>query len=164
MGNEKPSHPAVLIFLILSILATYLFIFGNSLKTAEESNSISAPISGAVQNFVDPESKIPKQNFSFFIRKAAHFSEFALLGFLWVLFLRRISVPKRLYLFIVPSAIVLFSAFTDEFLQSLSDRTDSITDVFLDFTGGLFGICVAFLLSLALSAIHRRKTKKDSPT
>ena len=87
------------------------------------------------------------------IRKIAHFCEFAFLGFqLYCL----PSFDKRS--FRNSACLAFFSAFLDESIQMLSDRGDQISDVWLDFSGALFGIVFAMLI-LFLIAWHRSKQK-----
>ena len=95
-------------------------------------------------------------NFSFLIRKAAHFSEYALLGaelFVMRLLLERSSNTA------VPLA-VLCTAVIDETIQIYSDRTSSTVDVIIDFFGGLAGILFIYICLRIYKCIkHRRRLK-----
>ncbi len=90
----------------------------------------------------------------FFIRKGAHLSVFAILGFLT---LRLLSVT-RLYWFwrvVLALSIVILFASIDEYRHFLHPgRTGLIEDVKLDSLGGLIGISFYLLIS---SWKHRRK-------
>ena len=76
------------------------------------------------------------------VRKAAHFSEYALMGFLWYLLLRK----KRMNILLSVSATMLYAA-SDEFHQTfVNGRSGQLSDVILDTCGGCFGILIAFLM------------------
>ncbi len=79
---------------------------------------------------------------TFIIRKTAHFSEYALLGFLWYILLK----DTRSGMFISLSMTFLY-AVSDEFHQLfVAGRSGQISDVLLDTCGGCFGVAVAFIL------------------
>lgn len=81
-----------------------------------------------------------------YIRKAAHFTEYAVLAFLAVRALT-VSFPKWRYT--TALMIVISIAAIDEFHQSFeASRTGSILDVMLDISGGVVMITVLFLLKL----------------
>jgi len=75
----------------------------------------------------------------FLIRKAGHFSEYAVLGFLaWRAFTSSSRVWLRRYWFQVGLALVVSYALLDEFHQSfVPSRTPSIYDSAIDIAGGL---------------------------
>lgn len=80
MASEKKK---IILRAVLTTLTGALigWIFSNSLKNAESSSSQSGAVLRAIQNFFDvlfPGGGIVVS--SHFIRKAAHFSEYALLG------------------------------------------------------------------------------------
>lgn len=85
----------------------------------------------------------------FYIRKCAHFTEYAVLGY-WALraFARTAAEWLRNHPYISAFAVVIIVASLDEFNQRfISSRTGSIWDVVLDITGGLFAIVVWFIVS-----------------
>lgn len=89
---------------------------------------------------------------TFIVRKTAHFSEYALLGFLWYLFLKNTRNGMLLSL-----ALTFLYAVSDEFHQLfVAGRSGQLRDVMIDTTGGLFGICLAFvLLCIAHCILHK---------
>ena len=93
-----------------------------------------------------------------FVRKVAHFAEYALLGAecagLTVLLARRVFSP---YLWADLFA-VLMVAVLDEFLQSFVGRTSLVGDVLLDFSGALVGIA----LVLVVTAVAGRRTREGA--
>ena len=80
--KEKKTRIYSIILLVLSILTT-AFIFSNSLKNGEESNAQSAQIVEVVEAVLDPEDKVPTKTVSYIVRKAAHITEYTVLG-LWL--------------------------------------------------------------------------------
>ena len=156
---------AIALILILAVIGTLVFIFSNSLKTKDDSSEQSSEIAGAIKPIVDPDNKVPKDIFEHYVRKCAHFSEFALLGFELILLLYALcqrklkSIPPSGYV----SVVLAFSlcALLDETIQLFSERGSSVTDVWIDIAGGISG-CAVSLLLLYLYCIFkmRRKEKK----
>lgn len=85
----------------------------------------------------------------FYIRKAAHFTEYAVLALWAVRAFRRSSsglLNRNFYLFSL--GVVILVASLDEINQRfISSRTGSIWDVALDISGGVFAILVHLVLS-----------------
>ncbi len=91
--------------------------------------------------------------FSFIVRKTAHFSEYALLGFLWYLWLRE----KRFAPLIALGASA-FYACTDEFHQRfVPGRTGQLRDVLIDSSGAVFGILAAFIVVCVIYCILHKE-------
>lgn len=144
----------IVLLIILVGIATG-FIFSNSLKNSEESNAAS----GVIVELVEPIlQKITNSDIqvSFIVRKGAHLAEFCLLGFLVLAAVGEIK--KR-----VPDILgfgffyVLMVAVTDEFIQSFSDRTSSVKDVLIDFTGAMIGFLAYAFISFCIKKIKQRK-------
>ncbi|QWB95252.1 VanZ family protein [Mycoplasmatota bacterium] len=90
------------------------------------------------------------------IRKIAHFMEFFILGLLWLAFVLSQEKLENKYLFLMSIAVVLTAA-TDEIIQLFSiDRGPSITDFFIDITGGLIVLVVYMLFKL----LYNRNVEK----
>jgi len=86
----------------------------------------------------------------FLIRKAGHFSEYAVLGFLAApAFFSSSRRVLRHYWFQAAGALIISYALLDEFHQSfVSSRTASIFDSIIDIIGGLLAlICFAYFNS-----------------
>lgn len=84
-----------------------------------------------------------------FIRKSAHFTEYAILAFFAIRAFSATSIKfiksNRLWL---AAALVLLVAATDEFHQSFeASRTGSIYDVLLDCTGGVTMVILIWLFT-----------------
>ena len=130
---------AVLVFLIL------LFIFSNSLQNGEESNERSGKVMELLRMLLDPHERVAAEQFHWFVRKAAHFTEFAALGSsLWLLMQ---SVQKLVcFSYLSVPFISLLTAVTDEYIQSFTGRTSSVQDVLIDFSGALAGLFAAYII------------------
>ena len=120
-------------FLVLLILVL-LFIWGNSLLNVDLSSAESGRLVRLLEKLFG-EGNVSEH----FVRKLAHFTEFAALGFLLCLLFER---------YFLAAAHGLFAAVADESLQLLSGRGSQVKDVLLDFTGVLFGALAALLLWL----------------
>jgi VanZ family protein len=82
------------------------------------------------------------------IRKGAHFTEYAVLGFLASrAFARMRTAFFRKYFYLAAAALVLLVAGLDELIQSFNPaRTGAILDVAIDLTGGLTAIVLYWLI------------------
>lgn len=140
------------------------FILFNGTQHAGDSNSRSDVITEVVEDVlkdtfrVDP---VVHDDVSYFVRKAAHVTEYLLFGLFCGLaaFFARLC-GHRLEIFL-PVSLVLLLGITDEFLQSFSDRTSQVGDVLFDGAGGIIGILLAALV-YALVRRGARKKKKES--
>ena len=114
------------------LIVTILFIWGHSLFSKEA----SAEESGFVVKIL--ELVFGTGNVSeTLVRKLAHFIEYSALGAeLFVLF-------ERYWL---SAAHGLFVALVDETIQLFVQRGTSVLDVWLDFSGVLFGALIALLI------------------
>ena len=135
--------------IIIIIALTIGFIWGNSLKTKEESSESSESVSNVLQTWVDTffgEDVVSVEEGV--VRKLAHATEFAALGLEFCVLLIAIKQESyKRYLQILP--IGLFVAAVDESLQFVSLRGPSIIDVFIDF-GGFFIMTVVFIAIFAI--------------
>jgi len=85
----------------------------------------------------------------FYIRKTAHFTEYAVLGY-WALraFTRTAAEWLRNHSYISAFVVVIVVASLDEFNQQfISSRRGSIWDVVLDISGGIFAIAAWYFVS-----------------
>jgi VanZ family protein len=83
------------------------------------------------------------------IRKLAHLTEYAVLGFLASrAFARSSNNVLRKYFFLTAVMLVLIVATSDEFNQSFNpERTSSPVDVLIDFAGGLTATLFFYFLT-----------------
>ena len=151
----KRKHRLVL-FSILSMLIL-CFIFGNSLLGKEQSGAKSSLVADLLRPILDPKEKIPEDLFHHFVRKLAHFTEFAALGA--ALSWRLGMLEKRKF----PALVYSFgTACLDETIQLfVPDRGPAIRDVVIDTCGAAVGI---LLLLLGEKTIGKIKTSKENKT
>lgn len=119
---------------------SFIFFASTDLGSAAHTSRFLVPF----LHWLNPEiSARAIASVQFFIRKAAHLSEYALLAILLLRALR----SQRPFGFWKPAAVVLFVAalyaVTDEFHQSfIPTRTPSVRDVMIDTTGALVGLAI----------------------
>ncbi|MCL7749033.1 VanZ family protein [Halalkalibacter alkaliphilus] len=98
----------------------------------------------------------------FLIRKGAHFGFFFLLGFLTYRALWASGCMKKLSYF-GSLLFVLLYAISDEIHQAFTpNRTPLVQDVILDFSGGLTGVTLAFILYMVIS-VNKKKAESQKP-
>lgn len=128
------------VVVLTALTALWLaFIWGNSLLPGDESGAISDNVGRILALIFGPWV----EQATFLIRKLAHFSEFAILGFLlsWNGKLRQVKSMS------FPVLLGLLAAMTDETIQRfVPGRGSMVTDVWIDFSGVLVGSFVISLL------------------
>ncbi len=167
---------AVLILLSVLVLANMVFIFMMSSEDSADSGDRSSEISDAVVDVVYPDLQdrpIEKQesielSVDQFVRKLAHFAEFALLGFLTSALLLHLS--KRLSALYIQrqwgcaGLFCLLYAVSDEAHQNFTKRVPSTEDVLIDFAGSLLGILLLHLIARGIKRHCIRKKMKKGAT
>lgn len=145
--------PALLVFLMIGI-------FCLSAQPADESDLTSSHFCLAAAKLLFGDfalwdagtQETVVEGLAFVVRKAAHFSEYALMGFLWYIWLKN----KRRNFLIAFGATALY-AMTDEFHQLfVPGRSGEIRDVLVDSAGGLCGILAAFVVLCIFHCIRNR--------
>ena len=116
-------------------------------------------LSGIRFNYVDSEISIQTMGYSkfieFFIRKAAHFGTYFLLGLFWFLGLKNKGTSLSLTI-VVSWLLATGYAAIDEFHQGLTpNRTPLLQDIQLDSIGAATGIILAVLFF----SFHKKKYK-----
>ena len=151
LNNRKAFAEKVLVLLICF---TLVFIWGNSMLNREQ----SADISGGLLELIRPLLEVlglECEN-DHWLRKLAHFCEFALLGaeFSALSFLK---YKIRFWDYSLCALYCLAAATADETIQYFSGRYPHILDVLLDFSGSVCGIalvCIVFTFAIR----YREKT------
>ncbi len=142
------------IVLIVLIALTLTFIFVQSSFSYEKSSEQSSQAGDIVSGIVSPNT----QTGSFiqkYIRKIAHFLEFAVLG-LWTSLYVILSFPKlKIMLSTLPCALVV--ALVDETIQIFSKRGPAITDVWLDFAGFVTSSVVVYTVYAVIFLIKSKQ-------
>ena len=149
METKRKTSPLVILARILftgCLVYSVWFIFQNSLQIAQASGEQSQRVQEILNALA---AKVGLGPFSLHtVRKMAHFAEFALLGFWFMLCLR---VYTRHFVRHVswPLFCGLLVAVIDETIQLyVPGRTSSTLDVLLDFSGVVTGLFFALLILL----------------
>jgi len=139
-----------------------IFIFSNSLDNGEESSAKSGLVVAVLQQVAEIFTDGATVSESF-VRTMAHFSEFALLGFLLMLSVKTFTQRYLKNIFLV-LFISLAVAVIDEILQLFSaGRASDVLDVAVDFSGAVTGILFFVLIvKISHSIVIVRRRKKDA--
>lgn len=132
------------------IAATTLFIWSRSLQSA----AVSLEQSGWVNDLLTTllGDGYADSFWYEYIRKVAHFAEFAVLGIEWGIAWRRLGVPRWIVCVAGP-----LTAACDELLQLFSvGRSAQITDVLLDCAGYACGIAAVWAVCLVWKKIKKK--------
>ena len=124
------------------LMIVTLFIWCHSLAPAEQSSAESgrivallAPILGKI--------KLEPGQWQNLVRKAAHMTEFAVLGMAWMANLVRykaVTWPRKAEIAV---AVCMATALIDETIQlSVPGRSGQISDVWIDLLGAVIGIAL----------------------
>ena len=139
-------------WLALLSIAWIIVIFSFSLQSGEESGKLSGGIVAWFVGLFFPEDFAHIELVHFLVRKAAHFTEYCILGILLSLTVREAKWNRPL---LKPWVMGTLVACCDETIQLFSDgRAGQVTDVMLDSSGVITG-CV--ILTLGLLVIKRRR-------
>ena len=153
---------AVYAALILAIVLTLGFIFGNSLKGPSESMEQSNKVVEIVRPIIDPEGEMSDDEISHVVRKSAHFIEYMFLGGECALL--AYYVKRRLTLAGASCAAggCLLSADIDEYIQTFTGRGSLVSDVLLDFFGAIVGLTIGFAVAYAVKRIVVKLKKANN--
>ncbi len=158
----------IVLITLVPVLAVMAVIFGFSSQNGEESGALSERITEKVIRFVyrDYDERGEEEKALLFdrtvhiVRKGAHFSEFAALGFFLLGHFRALALKKSLRRPALGALVtgVLYAA-SDELHQGfVGGRAPALLDVGIDSAGVLFGVLVMALLLYLCGAKARRKT------
>ena len=137
---------------LLLVIAVMVMIFCFSAQTGQQSGAMSGQITRWVLNLVVPGFEDFSQEtqgklcsiVGLIVRKLAHFSEYALLGFSLMLHIHQIQKKTLVRLpWLWAWGIGTLYAASDEFHQSfVADRGPSVFDVMIDSSGVIAGVLV----------------------
>ncbi len=138
------------ILVILYILWIYSHSFMNGTLSSQESGYFTNILLGL---FHQIHISVSFEQLHHFIRKLAHFTEYAGLGLLTFVVNRKQPLLKKTHFFVLGLIIPAI----DETIQLFTpDRQGAITDVLLDYSGYLTGALVLYLIFL----MTRRKINR----
>lgn len=137
---------ALWIATLISVLLTVLILFFIFFNSAQD-GSASSQYSRLFTQWINQRLEIlpfPLRFHEHFIRKLAHFTEFALLGLSVMLTLRTVFAARS---FSLPLLFCFGVAALDELSQFLSaGRTPKLTDVCIDLCGSITGVLIGTML------------------
>ena len=138
-------------YILVLVTVLYLcFIWGNSLQTGNNSEGYSMKVVELLRKFFEISDTA---RLNHYIRKLAHFSEFAGFALLLCLCFSAFGVKFRYFLIYV-LFFGMSAAVADEFIQFFIDgRGSSVRDVVIDFGGVVFGTFVYKTAALYLKEI-----------
>ena len=158
----------VRILLSVACVLMVAFIFSNSLKTGAVSLADSSSVVNTVKDYAGvlaPDSKVANatgtgyEKLHAFVRRMAHFSEFAVFGVLLVSCYFSFTHRKK-WLF-CPAIAIIGVAVTDELLQGrVPGRVSDIADVVMDVLGGFSGGMVAMAVILWIFLLHAKRLRQ----
>ncbi len=154
--NSKENKKKIYILNAL-IIIMLIFIWGHSMVPAVQSSEES----GYWATYLIPILKVfvgEKLATEYLVRKLAHFSEYAVFGFIVAL---RVKQSQKLDIKLIGKAegASFLTAFLDESIQVVSGRGPMITDVWIDSCGAFTGILVcSLILFVAERRRHARRT------
>ena len=126
------------------------FIFFHSTMTGEKSGNESSGVVAILQGLLDSLC-IPLTVSEHFIRKLAHFSEFAVLGVLTsvTFYVYDKNFKKYIKRLLQMLFICLATAVTDETIQLfVPKRSGMVQDVLIDFSGAFTGILIVSFICM----------------
>ena len=142
---------------ILVLVSWCVFIFSNSIQTAEKSSARSNGVVEIVEKTVE-KMNLDVEITDHGVRKSAHFFEFYVLG--TILSLNCLIWKKHTDIRLVLTAFFgLIIALTDETLQLLSNgRSCSVTDVWLDFSAVVLSHLFFYIAFVIIKCKINRKS------
>ena len=153
MEKERTS-PWLILFRVVftaALIACIMFIFRNSLENGAQSSARSQAVMQLVNSALAKVHLGPLSEH--LIRKLAHFSEFALEGFLLMLCIR-VYTKHFVRHMSWPLLGGMTTALMDETIQLHSpNRTSSVVDVWIDMSGIVAGLLFALIILLIVRGV-----------
>ena len=162
---QRRTRIIYIIIIAAALTAVLCFIWGNSLLDGGASRKLSS----AVTEFIRPiyelftDDPVTDSTLHAFIRKAAHFLEFAAIAVAASLLLWRLrgEYPAQNLVYVLSGS--LFIAVTDEYIQCFSPgRSSSVRDIVIDFWGAAVGALIVFGVAFLIRMIKQSKRPKQS--
>ena len=148
--------------LAVAIFGTVCFIFSNSMQTGVDSSSASQAVQDFLQGLLRRlgHPAAAARLTEHMVRKAAHFCEYMLEGFLLLLGVRLFS--RKLRFLSWPALLGLLTALCDETIQLFyAGRGSSVTDVWIDFAGVVTGMALAMAFAVLVETLMRRTRRRE---
>ena len=155
--------------LILVLLCTLIFIFGNSMLPKKISKKISAVVTESlggeptVEEEIDSRCSVHEKQkvkgLEYYVRKTGHFIEYSFLGgalTLLLLLQKKEEKERRRILFTAATTVPLL----DETIQIFSNRGPMVEDIWIDIAGFTAGCFFIYLLWKGLYKMRQRRYKE----
>ena len=162
----------IYIIIIATVLAAVLcFIWGNSLLDGGASRKLSSAVTKLTQGVVRPLYELftgktaTDSELHAFVRKAAHFLEFAVIAAVASLLLWRLrgKHPVQNLVYVLFGSLLI--AVADEYIQYFSPgRSSSVRDIVIDFWGAAVGALIAFGVVFLIRMINKAKGQNKAET
>lgn len=154
----KPIHWFRVLIAIALLGGCIAFIWSNSMMSPEESSRRSKMVaeflSRVMRMVLDDNHPIVRYLLRN-IRKVAHAVEFFVLGSVCVLILKVLQ-RANFSMMLHAVLLLLFVAVADESIQMFTSRSAQVSDILLDFSGGMSGLCLSFFLAGVGKALFSR--------
>ena len=156
--KDKKLITARVIMTVLTAAAV-VAIFYNSSLDAFESTEQSSPLTEWINGILS-HLPIPFSVTENFVRKAAHFTEYSILGvMLSVTYHLYFHKKSKVLLAAVPTGAVVASC--DELIQLIpAGRSAQVSDVLLDCCGAIFGTLIVIMF-ISIIELKRRKKAQE---
>lgn len=149
------------------VLLWMILIFYFSAQEAEESLNSSGGFAEFLakiihtdfESFTESRQEEIIGDCQFIVRKAAHFSVYAILGMLSFIACKINKLRKS---FLISAVICLLYAMSDEIHQHFVEgRSCELRDVLIDFSGGITGIAGIMLIIFIITKFLEKKNQYD---
>lgn len=137
----KQTHKRTLYMCLTLLWISVIFSF--SLQSGEDSSQLSGGIVSWIVEKLSLTKFMDIDTIHFLIRKAAHFTEYFILGMFTLLTLLQTKFPKKGVIGIL--FCIIIASFDETIQLFVGGRAGQLMDVLLDSTGSLCGIFVIFL-------------------
>ena len=144
--------------LLLVIVGTIAFIFGNSMLPPEKSTEQSEAVKDIIVEIL-PDDTAAENFVEEYIRKIAHFTEYGLLGIEIAIYLM-VFTKRKAKVLALAILTPLFVGFIDETIQRFTERGPSIDDVWID----IGGFVLFYLITVAAFFVGIIAVKKIKET
>ena len=140
---------------VVLLIACMVFVFCMSSQNADESSGTSGRVITLVLKLVYPNfEELSSEDVAeliasmqFIVRKGAHFSIYAVMGFLSFFSVGTYTILPFKFRLLISSLICLLFSISDEIHQMfISGRSGELRDVCIDFCGSLFAITIMWIV------------------
>lgn len=131
-----------ILFIILCFSWTG-FIFFNSSQNGNVSHVRSMKFAAEIFNGLAHYLNLNVSKFDILTRKCAHGFEFMILAVILIIFLNIFNCNKRNIIFYTLILVLVIATLDETFQLFIPGRTSKITDVLIDFLGGIAGCFIA---------------------